>query len=116
VGTSYNSIIWRISAISAVSVYPFNRVVGVSIIGVWALQWYWLPEHLPVGRRFGFIAHFKEVGRNKGLWLVLLANFFYHCGPGDLNLPRRLSGAHLWNDTGRRCSTSGSGRGRSHFG
>ena len=52
-------------------------VVGVSIIGVWALQWYWLPEHPPVGRRFGFIAHFKEVGRNKGLWLVLLANFFY---------------------------------------
>ena len=55
---------------------PFT-VVGVSIIGVWALQWYWLPEHPPVGRRFGFIAHFKEVGRNKGLWLVLLANFFY---------------------------------------
>ena len=52
-------------------------VVGVSIIGVWALQWYWLPEHPPVGRRFGFIAHFKEVGRNTGLWLVLLANFFY---------------------------------------
>ena len=52
-------------------------VVGVSIIGVWALQWYWLPEHPPVGRRFGFIAHFKEVGGNKGLWLVLLANFFY---------------------------------------
>ena len=52
-------------------------VVGVSIIGVWALQWYWLPEHPPVGRRFGFIAHFKEVGRNKGLRLVLLANFFY---------------------------------------
>ena len=52
-------------------------VVGVSIIGVWALQWYWLSEHPPVGRRFGFIAHFKEVGRNKGLWLVLLANFFY---------------------------------------
>jgi DHA1 family chloramphenicol resistance protein-like MFS transporter len=52
-------------------------VVGVSIIGVWALQWYWLPEHPPVGRRFGFITHFKEVGRNKGLWLVLLANFFY---------------------------------------
>jgi MFS transporter, DHA1 family, inner membrane transport protein len=52
-------------------------VVGVSIIGVWALQWYWLPEHPSVGRRFGFIAYFKEVGRNKGLWLVLLANFFY---------------------------------------
>jgi predicted MFS family arabinose efflux permease len=52
-------------------------VVGVSIIGVWALQWYWLPEHPPVGRRFGSIAHFKEVGRNKDLWLVLLANFFY---------------------------------------
>jgi predicted MFS family arabinose efflux permease len=31
-------------------------VVGVSIIGVWALQWYWLPEHPSVGRRFGFIA------------------------------------------------------------
>jgi len=91
-------------------------VVSASIIGVWALQWYWLPEHPPVGRRFGFIAHFKEVGRNKGLWLVLLANFLSNCGPGDLHLPRRLSGAHLWNDTGRRCSTSGSGRGRSHFG
>jgi predicted MFS family arabinose efflux permease len=52
-------------------------VVGVLIISVWALQWYWLPEHPPVGRRFGFTAHFKEVGRNKGLWLVLLANLFY---------------------------------------
>jgi predicted MFS family arabinose efflux permease len=52
-------------------------VVGASIIGVWALQWYWLPEHPLVGRRFGFAEHFKEVGRNKGLWFVLLANFFY---------------------------------------
>jgi DHA1 family inner membrane transport protein len=52
-------------------------VVGASIIGVWALQWYWLPEHPLVGRRFGFVEHFKEVGQNKGLWLVLLANFFY---------------------------------------
>ena len=52
-------------------------VVGVSIIGVWALQWYWLPEYPPVGGRFGFVGHFKEVGHNKGLWFVLLANFFY---------------------------------------
>jgi MFS transporter, DHA1 family, inner membrane transport protein len=52
-------------------------VVGASIIGVWALQWYWLPEHPLVVRRFGFVEHFREVGRNKGLWLVLLANFFY---------------------------------------
>jgi predicted MFS family arabinose efflux permease len=61
-------------------------VVGVSIIGVWALQWYWLPEHPPGGRRFGFIAHFKEVGRNKGLWLVLLANFFIKLRPWGSSL------------------------------
>ena len=52
-------------------------VVSASIIGVWALQWYWLPEHPLVGRRFAFVEHFKEVGRNKGLWFVFLANFFY---------------------------------------
>jgi predicted MFS family arabinose efflux permease len=45
-------------------------VVSALIIGVWALQWYWLPEHPLVGRRLGFVEHFKEVGRSKGLWCV----------------------------------------------
>jgi DHA1 family chloramphenicol resistance protein-like MFS transporter len=52
-------------------------VVGASILGVWGLQWYWLPEHPLPGRRFSFVEHFKEVGRSKSLWYVLLANFFY---------------------------------------
>lgn len=51
--------------------------MGVLLIAVWGLQWYWFPERTQAARTLSFFAHFKEAGRSVDLWYVLVANFFY---------------------------------------
>jgi predicted MFS family arabinose efflux permease len=55
---------------------PFY-VVGVLLVMVWGLQWYWFPQRTQVARSLSFFEHFKEAGRSVDLWYVLVANFFY---------------------------------------
>jgi predicted MFS family arabinose efflux permease len=55
---------------------PFY-VVGVLLVMVWGLQWYWFPQRTQIAQSSSFFAHFKEAGRSVDLWYVLVANFFY---------------------------------------
>ena len=61
-------------------------VVGASIIGVWALQWYWLPEHPPVGRRFGFMRISRRWGATQVFGWFFWRTFFIKLRPWGSSL------------------------------
>jgi predicted MFS family arabinose efflux permease len=53
---------------------PFY-ITGGLLVAVWGLLWLWLPKgQRHAGQPLAFFQRFKEIGRNKAPWYVLVAN------------------------------------------